>query len=35
MSQIEDKILAELHTQNLNIRDSRYRYMDQKVTPDV
>lgn len=35
MSQIEDKILAELQKQNLNLRDSGYRYMDQKVTPDV
>lgn len=35
MSQIEDKIITELQAQNLDIRDSGYRYMDQKVTPDV
>ncbi len=35
MSPIEDKILAQLQKQNLDIRDSGYRYMDQKVTPDV
>lgn len=35
MTQIEEKILKLLQQQNLNIRDSGYRYMDQKVTPDV
>lgn len=35
MSQIEDNILTELQNHDLDIRNSGYRFMDQKVTPDV
>lgn len=34
-SLIEDKIKAHLNSYNLNIGSQRYRFMDQKVTPDV
>ena len=35
MSQIDEVIHKQLRSQDLDIRNSGYRYIDQKVTPDV
>lgn len=35
MNQVEEKIKQQLDKQSLDLRSTKYRYIDQKVTPDV